>query len=328
MKKRIFNQSLIALAAGLITAFNVGISTAQTSDTKPIEWVIGFQPGGGSDAVARAVAESMSKTLNRAIIVNNKPGAGTNIAAEYTARSKDFGNIMFTADFATLAANPHLFSKLAYNAEKDFVAVGLLARFPLFFAVSSTVPANNFKEFVAWAKSKPNGTNYATPGLGTPHHLATELLGERTGLSLIHVPYRGGASAIVDVMGGQVPFMLIDSASVVPHMKAGKVKILAVASAQRLKNYPEIPTLIEQGVAGFEAYAWQGLVVPTGTSPDTVTQFSKALQAALDSPTVKARFEALAVDPLPGTPAQMTTYAASEKERWGRVIHSIGVKLD
>lgn len=225
-------------------------------------------------------------------------------------------------------ANPHLFSRLAYNAEKDFAPVGLLARFPLFFAVSSSVPASNMKEFLAWAKSNPNGTNYASPGLGSPHHLATELFRERTGLNLTHVPYRGGAPAIVDVMGGQVPFMLIDSASVVAHMKAGKVKIIGVASAQRLKNYPEIPTLIEQGITGFEAYAWQGLVVPIGTSPDTVAQLSKALLAALDSATVKARFDALAVDPLPSTPAQMASYAASEKERWGRVIRGIGVKLD
>jgi tripartite-type tricarboxylate transporter receptor subunit TctC len=324
MNKRIFNLSLFALVLSL----SATMAPAQTNDSKPIEWVVGYPAGGGSDAVARAVAESMSKSLNRTIIVNNKPGAGTNIAAEYTARSKDYGNIVFTADFATLAANPHLFSKLAYNAEKDFVPVGLLARFPLFFAVSSSVPANNLKEFMAWAKSNAKGTNYASPGLGSPHHLATELFRERTGLNLIHVPYRGGAPAIVDVMGGQVPFMLIDSASVVPHMKAGKVKIFGVASAQRLKNYPEIPTLMEQGVTGFEAYAWQGLVVPTGTSPETITQLSKALQAALESATVKARFDALAVDPLPGTPAQMASYVASEKERWGRVISSVGVKLD
>lgn len=324
MNKRIFSQSLLALSLCL----SATMASAQSSGSKPIEWVVGFVAGGGSDAVARAVAEGMSKNLDRTIIVNNKPGAGTNIAAEYTARSKDYGNIVFTADFATLAANPHLFSKLAYNAEKDFIPVGLLARFPLFFAVSSSVPANNVNEFLAWAKSNPNGTNYASPGLGTPHHLATELLSEQTGLKLTHVPYRGGAPAIVDVMGGQVPFMLIDSASVVGHMKSGKVKIIGVASAQRLKNYPEIPTLMEQGVAGFEAYAWQGLVVPTGTSPETVAQLSKALLAALDSPAVKARLDALAVDPLPSTPAQMTSYAASEKERWGRVIRRIGVKLD
>lgn len=324
MNRRIFSQSLLALSLSL----SATMAPAQSNSSKPIEWVVGFAAGGGSDAVARAVAEGMSKNLDRTIIVTNKPGAGTNIAAEYAARSKDYGDIVFTADFATLAANPHLFSKLPYNAEKDFIPVGLLARFPLFFAVSSSVPANNMKEFLAWAKSNPQGTNYASPGLGTPHHLATELLSEQTGLKLTHVPYRGGAPAIVDIMGGQVPFMLIDSASVVGHMKAGKVKIIGVASAQRLKNFPEIPTLIEQGVAGFEAYAWQGLVVPTGTSPETVAQLSKSLLAALDSPAVKARLDVLAVDPLPSTPAQMASYAASEKERWGRVIRRIGVKLD
>ncbi|MGJ7527347.1 Bug family tripartite tricarboxylate transporter substrate binding protein [Variovorax sp. GB1P17] len=319
------------LKAGLVLgaqlALGAGPALAQGSD-RPIEWVVGFAAGGGSDAVARGVAETWSKSIGRTVIVTNKPGAGTNIAAEYVARSRDLGNVVFTGDFATLAANPTLFSKLGYNAEKDFLPVGLLARFPLFLVVNNQLPVQNFKEFLAWGKANPGQLNYGSPGLGSPHHLATELLAQRVGLKMSHVPYRGGAPAILDVIGGQVPFMLIDSATVVQHMAAGKVRAIGVASAQRLKNYPQIPTLAEQGVSDFEAHAWQGLVAPVGTSPDIIQAWSQALQAALKSPAVLARFDALALEALPGTPAQMQAYWRSERSKWGQVIQTVGIKLD
>jgi tripartite-type tricarboxylate transporter receptor subunit TctC len=301
---------------------------AFAQDAKPIEWVVGYAAGGGSDTVARTVAEAMGKTLGQTLVVNNKPGAATNIAADYVAKSKDPAHVMLTADFATLAANPALFAKLPYDAEKDFAPVGLLARFPLVLVAAPNVPAANFKEFVAWAKGNASGTNYASAGTGSPHHLATELLRERTGLKLVHTPYRGAAPAVQDLLGGQVPFGLMDTASVLQHIASGKLKALGVASAARLKSLPDVPTLAEQGLAGFEAYAWQGLVVPAGASPETVARLNKALVAALDSPAVKERFQSLALDPLPGTPTQMAAYARSERERWGKLIRDNGIKLD
>lgn len=324
--RRKFLQTGFAIAANMMAgATGIGLAHAQN---KPIEWVVGFVAGGGSDAVARSVAEAMGKTLNRTIIVNNKPGAGTNIAAEYVAHTRDRDNVMFTADFATLAANPYLFSKLNYNAERDFVPVGLLARFPLFLVVNNNVPVSNFRELLAWAKKQNGPVSYATPGLGTPHHLATELLAQRTGLKVTHVPYKGGAAAIVDVIGGQVPFMLIDSGSAVQHIATGKVKVIAVANRERLKNYEQVPTLIEQGVDGYEAFAWQGLVVPKSTSPEVVRQWGQALQAALKSPAVLQRFDALALEPLPGTPAQMKAFWMSEREKWRQVIQNVGIRID
>jgi tripartite-type tricarboxylate transporter receptor subunit TctC len=301
---------------------------AVAQSDKPIEWVLGYAAGGGSDLVARTVAEQMSKTLGRSIVVNNKPGAATNIAAEYVARSKDYGNIVFTADFATLAANPALFAKLGYNAEKDFEPVGLLARFPLLLVVNPSHPARNFKEFVAWAQAQPQGVNYASAGAGSPHHLATELLRERTGLKFTHVPYRGAGPAVQDLLGGQVPFGLIDTAAVQQHVASGKLRALGVASPARLKIFPEIPTLAEQGVKGYEAYAWQGLVVPTGTPPAFIDKLNAALMAALSATPVKARFQVLGLEPLPGTPAQMATYAKHERERWGELIRANHIKLD
>jgi tripartite-type tricarboxylate transporter receptor subunit TctC len=301
---------------------------ALADDGKPIEWVVGYAAGGGSDVVARTVAEQLRQTLHRPIIVNNKPGAATNIAADYVAKSKDFGNVMLTADFATLAANPGLFAKLPYDAEKDFAPVGLLARFPLLLVVANNVPVKNYQEFVAWAKTQRDGVNYASAGAGSPHHLTGELLREQSGLKLVHVPYRGAAPAVQDLLGGQVSAGIMDTASVQQYVQSGKLKALGVASPARLKTLPDVPTLHEQGLKNFEAYAWQGLVVPAGTSPEFTARLNSALTAALNSAAVKERFQTLGLEALPGTPAQMASYARSERERWGKLIKANGIKLD
>ncbi len=311
--------TVLALAAPLV---------ASAQNSRPIEWVVGFAAGGGSDAVARTVAAEMTKSLGRTIIVSNKPGAATNISADYVAKSKDVGNIMLTGDFATLAANPWLFSKLPFDPVKDFTPVGMLARFPMILVVAPNVPAKNFAEFQAWAKSQPDGVSYASAGAGTPHHLSVELLRERTGLKLQHVPYRGAAPAIQDLMGGQIPVGLMDSAAVTPAITAGKLRAIGVATPARLDTMPEVPTLAEQGLAGFEAYAWQGLVVPAGTSPEVTAKLAKSLQEALESTPVKARFQALALESMPGTPQQMATYVAAERERWGKLIKANNIRLD
>lgn len=312
--------ALLALPLAALPSF--------AQDGKPLEWVLGYAAGGGSDIVARTVAEAMSKSLQQTIVVNNKPGAATNIAADYVAKSKDTSHTLLTADFATLAANPALFAKLPYNAEKDFAPVGMLARFPLLLVVAPNVPATNFKEFLAWARANKDGTNYASAGTGSPHHLTAELLRERTGLTLVHTPYRGAAPAVQDLMGGQVPFAFIDTASVQQYVLAGKLRAIGVASPKRLPTLADIPTLAEQGLPNFEAYAWQGLVVPAGASPETVARLNKALVEALNSTMVKARFQTLALEPLPGTPAQMTAYTNAERERWGKLIRANNIKLD
>lgn len=301
---------------------------AAAQDAKPIEWVVGYAAGGGSDSVARATAETMSRNLERPIVITNKPGAATNIAADYVARSKDHGNVMLTADFATLAVNPFLFSRLSYNAEKDLAPVGMLARFPLVLVVGPRVPAKNFKEFLAWAKAQPGGVNYASAGAGSPHHLAGELLREKTGIAMTHVAYRGAAPAMQDILGGSVPFMLVDTASGNQFVLAGKVKAIGVASARRVASLPDVPTLAEQGLADFEAYAWQGLSVPRGTPPETVTKLNKALVDALNSTAVKARFLALGVEGMPGSAADMDRYVKDERERWGRLIKANHIQVD
>jgi tripartite-type tricarboxylate transporter receptor subunit TctC len=295
---------------------------------RPIEWVVPYPAGGGSDVVARTLGEVMGKTLGQTIVVNNKPGAATNIGADYAAKARPDGHVVLTGDTATLAANPALYSKLSYDVERDFATVGLIARFPMVLVVNANVPAKNLAEFLAWARKQDAGVNYASPGAGSPHHLATELFREQNGLRLVHVPYRGAAPAVQDVVGGQVPFMFVDTAAGYANILSGKLRPLGVASLKRIATFDTVPTLAEQGLKGFEAYAWQGLLVPAATPPDAVAALSRALLAALDTTAVKARFQTLGLEATPGTPAQMKAYAASERERWGRLIKANNIKLD
>lgn len=295
---------------------------------KPIEWVVPYPAGGGSDVVARTLAEPMGKALGQTLIVLNKPGAATNIGADYVAKSKPDGHVLMTADTATLAANPSLYAKLPYSAERDLAPVGLIARFPMILVVNADVPVKTLAEFTAWAKAQPGALNYASPGAGSPHHLASELFRERSALKLTHVPYRGAAPAVQDVIGGQVPFMFVDTAAGYPHILSGKLRPIGIASPKRVAGFETIPTLAEQGMGGFEAYAWQGLAVPAATPPATVAALSKALQTALDTTAVKARFQTLGLEALPGTPAQMAAYAKSEREKWGQVIRASNIRLD
>ena len=314
--------------AALALLLAAAAAPAQPYPGKTIEWVVPYPAGGGSDVAARTLAETMGRALGQTVVINNRPGAGTNIGAEYTARAKPDGHVMMTADTATLAANPALYSKLGYSAERDLLPVGLIGRFNLLLVVNPAVPANNLKEFLAWAKAQPQPVPFATPGAGSPHHLAVEMLRLRTGLALTHVPYRGAAPAIQDVVGGQVPFMVVDSAAGYPQISAGRLRALAVAAPVRLASLAQVATFAEQGLANFEAYAWQGLVVPAGTPAPVVQRLSKVLRDALDSTAVKARFQVLGIVPTPGTPEAMAAYASAERQRWGAIIGQAGIKLD
>jgi tripartite-type tricarboxylate transporter receptor subunit TctC len=321
-------MKLLKLAQRTLLALTLAATSLAWADNKPLEWVLGYAAGGGSDVVARTVAVQLQKELDRTVMVENKPGAATNIAASYTANSKNFGNILFTADFATLAANPWLFSKLPYDPDGDFTPVGMLARFPLLLIVPANSPVHNFKEFAAWVQAQQGTVGFASAGVGSAHHLAGELLRERTGLKLVHVPYKGAGPAIADLMGGQVPCGVIDTASANGALTSGKVRAIGVASLKRLASFPDIPTLDEQGVKGFEAYAWQGVVVPKGTAAKDIAAFSKALQKALASQPVQDQFKTMALEGFSSTPQQMTDYVKAEKERWGKVIRANNIKLE
>ena len=295
--------------------------------TGPVEWVVPYAAGGGSDVVARVIASEMTKTLGQPIIINNKPGAGTNIGAAYAAKAKADGHVVLTADTATFATNGYLYAKPGYNAEQDFVPVGLIARFPMILVVNPQVPAKNLQEFIAWARSQDTPA-YASPGAGSPHHLATELFADVARLKLLHAPYKGAAPAVQDVIGGQVPFMFVDTAAGGSHIRAGKLRAIGVASMKRVPQFDSVPTLNEQGLAGFEAYAWQGMVTPAKTPAAAVQALNAALLKAVGTPAVKERFQTLGLEAIPGSPAEMAAYGKAEREKWGKLIKAKNIKLD
>ena len=311
-----------------VLAFAATAACAQNYPGKPIEWVVPYPAGGGSDVVARVLSEVMGKSLGQAMVINNKPGAATNIGADYVAHAKADGYTLLTGDTATLAANPALYSKLNYSAEKDFTPVGLIARFPMVLVVNPAIPAKNLAEFLTWAKTQAAGVSYASPGAGSPHHLTAELFRGKTGLNLVHIPYRGAAPAVQDVAGGQLPFMFVDTAAGMAFINAGRLRAIGVASAKRVKNFENIPTLDEQGLKGFEAFAWQGLVAPAGTPPEIIAKLNQTLVDALNTTSVKARFQVLGLQATPGTPVQMASYPSAERDKWAQVIRASGIKLD
>lgn len=315
------------LAGAACMALGSTALMAQNYPNKPIEWVVPYPAGGGTDLVARTLAEAMGQSLGQPIIVNNKPGAATNIGADYTARARPDGYTLMSADTGTLAANPFLYLKLSYDAQKDLAPVGLSARFPLILVVNPQVPASNWAEFLDWVKAQDNA-NYASPGAGSPHHLAMELLRLQADLTLTHVPYRGAAPAVQDVVGGQVPFMFVDTAIGQQFINTGRLKPIGVASAQRVKNFDAIATLQEQGLPNFEAYAWQGVVVPAKTPEAIVKQLNTVLVETLNKPEIQDKLVSMGLELTPSTPEQMREYSLAERAKWGEVIERAGIKLD
>ncbi|GGH54406.1 ABC transporter substrate-binding protein [Comamonas phosphati] len=320
-RRRLLAAFLLAPAAPLA-------ALAAGFPERPVEWVVPYAAGGGTDVVARVLAEPMGKALGQAIVVTNKPGAATNIGADAVARAKPDGYTMLTGDTGTLAANQYLYAKLTYNAEKDFAPVGLLVRFPMLLVVNSQLPIKSYAEFQAWVKAQPSGAVYGTPGAGSPHHLAAELLRVRSGLNFIHAPYRGAAPAVQDVVAGQIPFMFVDTASGLQHVQGGKIRAIGVASPKRLSMLKDVATLDEQGLKGFEAYAWQGVVVPAATPKDRVDILAKALHSALTAPEAKARLEGMGLEITPSSPEAMSAYAHAERAKWSQVIKASNIKLD
>ena len=304
------------------------VTWADAYPSKPIEWVVPYAACGGTDVVARVLSEPMGKALGQSIIVVNKPGAATNIGADAVARAKPDGYTILTGDTGTLAANPYLYKKLSYSAEKDFAPVGLLVRFPMLLVVNSQLPVNNYAEFVEWAKQQTKGVSYGTPGAGSPHHLAIELLRSQSGLNFVHIPYRGSAPAVQDVVAGQLPFMFVDTAAGIQHVQGGKIRAIAVASPARLPTLPDVPTLDEQGLKGFEAYAWQGIVAPAATPKERVAKLSDALQSALKQADIVAKLEGMALEVTPSTAEEMDAYASAERNKWRRVIEESQITLD
>lgn len=318
-------RNFLAATGASLAAFGV---RAQAFPDQPVRWVVPYPAGGGTDVLARTVAEAMRPTLGQQILVDNRPGAATNIGGDLVAHAKPDGYTVISADNAILAFNEHLFTKLPFNPEKDFTYIGAIGRFPLALVVNPEFPARNVKEFIAYAKANPGRLNYASPGNGSPHHLAMELFKNRTGTFITHIPYRGAAPAVQDVMGGQVPCMFLDLAGGLPMMQSGKVRALALGASKRAASMPDVPTLAEAGVANVEVFAFQGLLGPAGLPEAVTARLNSELNKALVSAAVQKRAADFGMEVLPGTPAQFRAMARAESARWGPIIKTAGVKLD
>ena len=278
-------KRLLALAALSLAAT---AASAQSWPTQPIRWIVPYPAGGGADVVARTVAGGMEKPLGQTIVVENRPGAATIIGATAVSQAEPSGYMIGTADSGTLAFNPSLYAKLSYDPSK-FTYIGGIAKFPLLLAVNVNSPYKSVADVIAAAKKEPGKLTAASAGAGSPHHLALELFKQRTGAELLHVPYKGAAPAIQDLLGGQVDVMFIDLAAGLPNVKAGKLRVLAAATPERVAVLPDAPTMAEQGVANFTAYAWQGLVAPAGVPENVVKKLSADLDATLKTPAVSQR---------------------------------------
>lgn len=300
---------------------------AQEWPTQPLRWIVPYPAGGGSDVVARTVARDLEKRLGQTLVVENRPGAATIIGATAVAQAEPNGYVVGTADSGTLAYNPSLYAKLPYDPAR-LTYIGGLAQLPLMLAVNADSPFRSVDDVLAAARKAPGTLTAASAGAGSPHHLALELFKQRTGTDVLHVPYKGAAPAIQDLLGRQVDMMFIDLAAGLPNVKAGKLRVLGTATPERLPALPGVPTMAEQGVADFTAYAWQGLVGPAGLPPPVVDKLSASLAQTLKSPEISAKLQEMGVTPMPMTPAAFRQYAQQEFDRWAQVIAKAGIRLE
>ena len=321
-------RTLLKTIAAGTAASTAPWAAAQSLPDQPLRWIVPYPAGGGTDVLARTVAEAMRETLGQQVVIDNRPGASTNIGAQIVATAKPDGGTFMSADNAVLAFNEHLFSKLPFNPEKDFTYIGGISRFPLALVVHPGFEAQTLKDFIAYAKANPGKLNYASPGNGSPHHLAMEMFKLRTGTFITHIPYRGAAPAMQDVMGGQVPCMFLDLAAGLPVIQSGKVRALAIGSQKRASTLPHVPTLAEAGVPNTEVFAFQGLLAPAGLPPALTARLNGDLNKALDSAAVKKRMADFSMEAMPGTPEQFKAFARAESKRWGEIIRTANIRLD
>jgi tripartite-type tricarboxylate transporter receptor subunit TctC len=318
------------LARGLlvvIAAVVPGVVAAQAFPNKQLRMIIGFPAGSSSDVVGRLVAQKMSEGLGQTVVFENRPGAGGNIGAEAVAKSAPDGYTLLYANTG-IAVAVSAYEKLGYDVSRDFVAVGQAVAGPHLLIVSMALPVQSVKDLIALAKSKPRGFNVASSGNGNSDHFAYELFRSMTGAEMVHVPYKGGGQATVDVISGQMAAYFSGMAGGLPHVRSGKVRGLAVTTAQRSQIAPDIPTMIEAGVPGYEHVLWNAVFAPAATPKDVVARLDAELVKTVSAPDLRERFAALGVEPNSRTSAQMAAYLKTEIDKYGKIVREIGLKID
>ncbi len=317
----------IAAALFVAVAFSGG-AKAQAWPEKPVRFVVGFTPGGPSDILARALGQKLAESWGQQVVIENRPGAGGNIAAEAVAKSAPDGTTWLLGNNSILATNQSLYAKLGYDPVKDFAPVALVAIQPNILVVNPDVPVSSVKELIALAKAKPGALNYASSGSGAAAHLAGELFKAMTGVQMVHIPYKGAQPALTDVIAGQAQLMFATSASAIPYIKAGRLRALAVTTARRSATVPELPTISESGVPGFEAITWHGVVVPAATQGATIERLNADIVRALRMPDLRERLESLGAELAAGTPRDFADYIAREIPKWAKVVKDSGARAE
>jgi tripartite-type tricarboxylate transporter receptor subunit TctC len=314
---------VLALAGAALSA----PVAAQSYPTKPIRIIVAYTPAGATDILARAVGQKMSETWGQPVIVDNRPGANGNIGTEVAARATPDGHTLVMGTAGTHGINPSLYRKLGWDAVKDFAPVSLVAMVPNILVVNNSLPVKNVKELIAYAKASPGKLNYGSPGNGSTAHLSMELFKTMTGTSLAHIPYKGSAGVLADVMGGQIALTMDNLPPYLPQVKAGKIRALAVSTAKRSPAVPDIPTVAEAGVPGYDSGAWFGLLAPAGTPKDIVNRLAAETQRILKLPDVHERIATLGAEPVGSTPEQFAAHIKSEIAKWAKVIREANVEL-
>lgn len=322
-------KGLLSLFAAVITATSLS-AVAQTSaawPTKPIKIIVGYSAGGATDVLTRLVSVNMSATLGQSILVENKPGANSNVGAELVARSPADGYTLYAFSIAN-TINATLYPNLSYDPIKDFEPIGMIAKIPNILVVNPNLPVKTVAEYVRYAKASKDGVTFASSGSGSSIHLSGEMFKMQAKIQMLHIPYKGSAPAVTDLLGGQVESMFDNAPSALPHIKAGKLRALAVTSAQRSPFLPDVPTIAESGYPGFDVQSWFALVAPAGTPKPIIAQLNAALNKALNAPEVRQRMQELAATPEPGTPEKMAAFEVSEVKRWREVVKESGAKAE
>jgi len=326
MKSR---TTLIASAALALFALCLPLAApAQSWPTKPIRVIVPFPPGGGTDVLTRQLAEKISSATKWTLVIDNKPGAGGNIGLDALAKSAPDGYTIAMGQTANLAINPSLYTKLPFDALKDFAPVGLVSAQPMVLVVAADSRYQSLADVVAAAKVKPDALAMASAGSGTVGHLAGELFARKTGVKFLHVPYKGASPAVTDLLGHQVDIMFANTQSVMTLVSAGKLRALAVSSAQRIKPLPAVPTIAESGYKDFEAVTWSGIVAPAGTPVDIVAKLNAEIAKTLARPDFLERLSAEGSQPLGGSPQQFAEFLRAEHAKWGVAVRASGAKVD
>ncbi|HEY9447194.1 MAG TPA: tripartite tricarboxylate transporter substrate binding protein [Burkholderiales bacterium] len=321
-------NKLAPWSAALLCCFGALHASAQAYPARAVRMIVPFPPGGPNDILGRVVAQKASESLGQQIIVDNRGGAGGIIGTEAAAKAAPDGYTLLLSGTAALSINPSLHAKLPYDPVKDFAPISLLATAPSILIVHPALPVKTVKEFIALAKRKPGALNYASAGIGTPPHLAGELFKSMAGINITHVPYKGGGPALTDLLAGQVELYFSGISSAIPLIKDGRVKAIAVTSAKRSSIMPEMPTIAESGLPGYEVGNWYAILGPAGLPREIVSRVNTEIVKALKSPDTRRRVLELGADPVGSSPEQLAIHMKAEIAKWAKVIKAAGIKAE